>query len=302
ALSADRVKAEKVAKGPADTNTARSASIGLTAAEEALIALDLQDRIKEVGKHVKKLNADRAIDRQSWIEVGMAIHHATDGQGMEIWDEFSRRAGPYDRDVLKTQWDSFKNGSGITIGSLIHWGKQDAKAARDEKKERKAEEEKTKADDVLRREAVKFGVDHTGGKGVFESWDDPENLVAVIKNTMHHPDHRVECVFSSEGALLARFTGVFASGPFLFVPFTFSTFTLSADNACFKYASRTRRYSLDPRVRTLTNQSGASKSLSALSIKEKPSTNLYSRRPSGDSNDDGGTKRKSPCPRMSKSS
>ncbi|KAJ3068500.1 hypothetical protein HK102_007160, partial [Quaeritorhiza haematococci] len=45
-----------------------------------------------------------------------------------------------------------------------------------------------------------FGVDHTGGKGVFESWDDPENLVAVIRNTMHHPDHRVECVFSSDRA------------------------------------------------------------------------------------------------------
>ncbi|KAJ3055778.1 hypothetical protein HK102_011294, partial [Quaeritorhiza haematococci] len=130
----------------------------------------------------------------------MAIHHATDGQGMELWDEFSRRAGPYNRRVLETQWDSFKNGSGITVGSLIHWGKEDSKAAREERKERKAEEEKTKADDVLRREAVKFGVDHTGGKGVFESWDDPENLVAVIRNTMHHPDHRVECVFSGEGA------------------------------------------------------------------------------------------------------
>ncbi|KAJ3057685.1 hypothetical protein HK102_010932, partial [Quaeritorhiza haematococci] len=202
ALVADRVKVEKVAKGPDSTTLVKRASIveGLTAEEEALIALDTEDRLKEVAKHVKKLSADRAIDRQSWIEVGMAIHHATDGQGMELWDEFSRRAGPYDRHVLETQWDSFKNGSGITIGSLIHWGKEDAKAAREERKAAKEKEERTKNDDDLRREAVKFGVDHTGGKGVFESWDDPENLVAVIKNTMHHPDHRVECVFSSEGA------------------------------------------------------------------------------------------------------
>ncbi|KAJ3082128.1 hypothetical protein HK102_001893 [Quaeritorhiza haematococci] len=202
ALSADRVTAEKV-KGPDTNKRTRSASIvqeGLTAAEEALIALDTQDRLKEVEKHVKKLSADRAIDRQSWIEVGMAIHHATDGEGMELWDEFSRRAGPYDRDVLETQWDSFKHGSGITIGSLIHWGKEDSKAVREERKAAKTLEEKTKTNDDLRREVVKFGVDHTGGKGVFESWDDPKNLVAVIKNTMHHPDHRVECVFSSEGA------------------------------------------------------------------------------------------------------
>ncbi|KAJ3074404.1 hypothetical protein HK102_005797, partial [Quaeritorhiza haematococci] len=106
----------------------RAGSSGFTPAEEALVALDLQDRLKEVEKHVKKLCAERAIDRQSWIEVGMAIHHATDGHGMELWDEFSRRAGPYDRRDLEYQWDSFKNGSGITIGSLIHWAKEDSKA------------------------------------------------------------------------------------------------------------------------------------------------------------------------------
>ncbi|KAJ3074614.1 hypothetical protein HK102_005753, partial [Quaeritorhiza haematococci] len=165
-------------------------SSAFTAAEEALIALDLQDCLKEVEKHVKKLSAERAIDRQSWIEVGMAIHHATDGQGMELWDTFSRRAGPYDRRDLEYQWDSFKNGSRITIGSLIHWAKEDSKEAREEKKRLKVEEEKIKSDEALRREAVKFGVNHTGGKGVFEGWN-AEKSLAVIKNTMHHPDHHV---------------------------------------------------------------------------------------------------------------
>ncbi|KAJ3059608.1 hypothetical protein HK102_009911 [Quaeritorhiza haematococci] len=104
--------------GP-DTSTpvARSASVSsgsteYTSAEEALIALDLQDRVKEVAKHVKKLSAERAIDRKSWIEVGMAIHHATDGQGMELWDQFSRRAGPYDRAVLETRGTCSKTGLG----------------------------------------------------------------------------------------------------------------------------------------------------------------------------------------------
>ncbi|KAJ3080934.1 hypothetical protein HK102_002697 [Quaeritorhiza haematococci] len=168
--------------------------------ERALLDLDAQDRLKEVEKHVKKLCAERAINRQSWIEVGMAIHHATDGQGMEIWDTFSKRAGPYDRRDLEYQWDSFKNASGITIGSLIHWGKEDAKKKTEERKAAKEKEEKTKATDDLCREAVKFGVDHTGGKGVFDSWDDTENLVAVIKNTMHHPDHKVKCVLGPAGA------------------------------------------------------------------------------------------------------
>ncbi|KAJ3059481.1 hypothetical protein HK102_009966, partial [Quaeritorhiza haematococci] len=128
-----------------------------TAEEEALIALSHQDRLKEVAKHVKKLNANRAVNRQSWIEVGMAIHHATDGQGMELWDNFSRRAGPYDRRTLESQWDSFKNGSGITIGSLIHWAKEDARTTQEINKRVKVEEEKEqeklKADEALRREA-----------------------------------------------------------------------------------------------------------------------------------------------------
>ncbi|KAJ3074869.1 hypothetical protein HK102_005710, partial [Quaeritorhiza haematococci] len=131
----------------------------------------------------------------------MAIHHATDGQGMEIWDEFSRRAGPYDRRDLEYQWDSFKNGSGITIGSLIFWAKEDSKETREEKKRLKVEEEKEqkmmKSEEALRREAVKFGVHHTGGN--FEGWN-AEKSVAVIKNTMHQPDHHVECMFSRNGA------------------------------------------------------------------------------------------------------
>ncbi|KAJ3082598.1 hypothetical protein HK102_001576 [Quaeritorhiza haematococci] len=186
----------------ASTKRARSVSVSsdsLTANEEALIALSNQDQLKEVEKHIKKLQAERAVNRQSWIQVRMAIHHATDGQGMELWDEFSHRVGPYNCRTLESQWDSFKNGSGITIGSLIHWGKEDAKTAREEKKRLKFEEEKIKSDKVLRREVVKFSVDHTGSKGVFEGWN-AEKSVAVIKNTMHHPDHHVECVFNSDGA------------------------------------------------------------------------------------------------------
>ncbi|KAJ3051096.1 hypothetical protein HK102_012142, partial [Quaeritorhiza haematococci] len=171
----------------------------LTENKKFLLNLDLTDRMKEVAKHVKKLRADRAVDRQSWIEVGMAIHHATDGQGMELWDEFSRRAGPYDRHTLEYQWNSFRNGSGITMGSLIHWAKEDARTTREENKRAKAEQEKMKCDETLRREVVKFGVDHTGGQGIFEGWN-AEKSVAVIRNTMHHPDHHVECVFNSEGA------------------------------------------------------------------------------------------------------
>ncbi|KAJ3073933.1 hypothetical protein HK102_005911 [Quaeritorhiza haematococci] len=161
----------------------------LTENERALLDLDLVERLKEVAKHVKKLRAVRAVDRQSWIETG----DGTLGR------------------VLPSRWALQSSDLGVPVGLVQKWlrdhhrlldplGQEDA---REEKKRLKAEEEKEekklKADKALRREVVKFGVDHTGGKGVFKGWN-AEKSVAVIRNTMHHPDHRVECVFNSDGA------------------------------------------------------------------------------------------------------
>ncbi|KAJ3078631.1 hypothetical protein HK102_004355 [Quaeritorhiza haematococci] len=81
--------AEKDSDSDSDSESDLELEPVLTANEKFLLDLDLADRMKEVAKHVKKLSADQAIDRQSWIEVGMAIHHATDRQGMELWDKFS---------------------------------------------------------------------------------------------------------------------------------------------------------------------------------------------------------------------
>ena len=59
-----------------------------------------------------------------WLHTGMALHHETDGEGFDLWDEWSSSGGQYPgRDVLQRRWDSFgRTGTaGVTVRSLMKW-------------------------------------------------------------------------------------------------------------------------------------------------------------------------------------
>jgi hypothetical protein len=64
---------------------------------------------------------DPDINRDSWCKVGMAIHDATNGEGLELWDLWSAKGAKYRgiNEVSKT-WDSFGKKEGITIGTLVY--------------------------------------------------------------------------------------------------------------------------------------------------------------------------------------
>ena len=64
---------------------------------------------------------DPDINRDSWCKVGMAIHDATNGEGLELWDLWSAKGSKYRgiNEVSKT-WDSFGKKEGITIGTLVY--------------------------------------------------------------------------------------------------------------------------------------------------------------------------------------
>lgn len=62
------------------------------------------------------------MDYDKWVQVGMAIHHETQGEGFDIWDEWSQRSPKYtDRDYGIERWNSFGKGSGrvVTARSLV---------------------------------------------------------------------------------------------------------------------------------------------------------------------------------------
>lgn len=49
-------------------------------------------------------------DYETWINVGMALHHQWDGgeTGLKLWHEWAETADNYDADALERRWDDFK--------------------------------------------------------------------------------------------------------------------------------------------------------------------------------------------------
>ena len=51
---------------------------------------------------------DASMGREAWIKVGMAVHHETNGDGFDLWNEWSQDGYQYPGpEALQAQWDSF---------------------------------------------------------------------------------------------------------------------------------------------------------------------------------------------------
>lgn len=62
-----------------------------------------------------------------WLAVGMAIHHELQGEGFELWDNWSARSPKYTTSEYGEQrWESFGkyDGPAVTIRSLVHLANQ----------------------------------------------------------------------------------------------------------------------------------------------------------------------------------
>lgn len=80
--------------------------------------------LEEVADMVKSIqNADLHYD--DFIEIGMAIHQATNGEGFLIWDEWAQQSSKYDAKDMSYKWHSFgKSSNPVTIGTLIYHAEQ----------------------------------------------------------------------------------------------------------------------------------------------------------------------------------
>jgi hypothetical protein len=58
---------------------------------------------------------------EDWIAIGMAIHHATQGSGFDLWDSWSATSGKHDSKQMQYKWGSFgRSANPVTVGTLIH--------------------------------------------------------------------------------------------------------------------------------------------------------------------------------------
>ncbi len=61
----------------------------------------------------------------TWIMVGMAIHHATNGTGYSMWADWSELSGKHDPKHMDQKWHSFgRCVNPVTLGSLVHHAEQ----------------------------------------------------------------------------------------------------------------------------------------------------------------------------------
>jgi len=66
---------------------------------------------------------DPDVDYETWVQLGMAVHDATGGAGLDLWDVWSARGKKYQRGECDKKWHSFgrcHGGTAVTIGTLIY--------------------------------------------------------------------------------------------------------------------------------------------------------------------------------------
>ena len=71
-------------------------------------------------------SVDPDAPHEVWLRCGMACHHATDGAGFALWDEWSGKGSKYPgSDILLQRWHSFgKSVNPTTIGTLMHYASE----------------------------------------------------------------------------------------------------------------------------------------------------------------------------------
>ena len=62
-------------------------------------------------------------DRDTWLQVGMALKDELGGGGRALWDQWSQGSNKYNERDQDRTWKSFKR-NGITIGTLFHHAQQ----------------------------------------------------------------------------------------------------------------------------------------------------------------------------------
>lgn len=70
-------------------------------------------------------HVDPDCDYDTWIRIGMAIHHATGGTGQAVWDAWSANGSKYESDAMDGHWHSFgRSANPVTLGTLVHHAEQ----------------------------------------------------------------------------------------------------------------------------------------------------------------------------------
>lgn len=109
---------------------------------------------------------DAGCPREEWVRIGMAIKAELGNEGFDLFDEWSKTGGNYDKTATRDTWKSIKPTGGVTIATLIHEAQQfgfslnqaerepiDMAAVEARRAKRKAEEEQERQE-IERKRAM----------------------------------------------------------------------------------------------------------------------------------------------------
>lgn len=86
------------------------------------------EEVERIRSALDAIPSDEIESYDPWREMGMALHHAFNGdpEGMALWDEASQWTATYDPDELEKRWDSFGRygDQPVTLGSIFRLAKQ----------------------------------------------------------------------------------------------------------------------------------------------------------------------------------
>jgi len=96
------------------------------------------------------------LPRDEWARVGMAVKDGLNGDGLDVFDEWSKNGSTYSETDTRDTWKSLKAGGGVTVGTLFflagqHGWKPDGEAHQETEAER--QERKRKAQARAKKEA-----------------------------------------------------------------------------------------------------------------------------------------------------
>lgn len=87
--------------------------------------LSQTQRLQMLEKALPLLNQERCENYDIWIKVGMALKEFG-LVGFRLWDKWSQKSTKYSSAITSEKWGTFNEESGISIGSIIYWAKEDS--------------------------------------------------------------------------------------------------------------------------------------------------------------------------------
>lgn len=88
-------------------------------------ALSQTQRLQMLEKALPLMKQERCENYDTWIKVGMALKEFG-LVGFRLWDRWSSNSSKYSSAITAEKWGTFNEETGITIGSIIHWAREDS--------------------------------------------------------------------------------------------------------------------------------------------------------------------------------